>query len=254
MNASKRCDLSAGLEGVQRRFERWRQTRRGHSRIPDELWAAAVKAAGVHGLHRTVRALRLDYYSLKERVEQQAGTPCTPAASAAGRRRPSARKRPGRRRADTAQSLPAFLELTPPAAHGFLLAPAGPCQSIVEWQDGAGAKMRVELKGTASAKTLAAHQLHVLLSAGNPEAVQAAPACRSGRRIDSEECSAAAPIAPNRSYVFHSGVPCYFRAKRTSSFGHGGRRMLLRFRCPPRRDDCRWLGQRLFGSIVATTD
>jgi transposase len=33
--------------------------------------------------------------------------------------------------------------------------------------------------GTASAKTLAAHQLQVLLSAGNPEAVQAAPAWRS---------------------------------------------------------------------------
>ena len=31
---------------------------------------------------------------------------------------------------------------------------------------------------TASAKTLAAHQLHVLLSAGNPEAVQTAPAWR----------------------------------------------------------------------------
>jgi transposase len=30
----------------------------------------------------------------------------------------------------------------------------------------------------AAAKTLAAHQLHVLLSAGNPEAVQAAPLWR----------------------------------------------------------------------------
>jgi len=158
MNASKKCDLPAGLEGVQRRFERWRRTRRGHARIPDALWAAAVKAAGVHGLHRTVRALRLDYYSLKERVEQQAGTPRALAASAAGgpatrgavgRRRPSARKRPGRRRADTAQSLPAFLELAPPAVHGFATAPAGPCQCTVEWEDAAGAKMRVELKGTA---------------------------------------------------------------------------------------------------------
>jgi len=32
--------------------------------------------------------------------------------------------------------------------------------------------------GTMSAKTLAAHQLHVLLSAGNPEATQTAPAWR----------------------------------------------------------------------------
>jgi transposase len=31
----------------------------------------------------------------------------------------------------------------------------------------------------AATKTLAAHQLHVLLSAGNPEAVQAAPVWRA---------------------------------------------------------------------------
>ena len=153
MSASKRPDLPAGLEGVQRRFERWRRTRRGHARIPDALWAAAVKAAGRHGLHRTVRALRLDYYSLKERVEGQVGIARDPAAKVgAGPRRPSARKpfdrrrriparkRPGYRRTDTAQSLPAFLELAPPAA---------PCQCTVEWEDAAGAKMRVELKGTA---------------------------------------------------------------------------------------------------------
>jgi hypothetical protein len=128
-----------------------------------------VNAAGVHGLNRTVQALRLDYYSLKERVERQAGTARDPAARAvAGRRRPSARKpldrrrssargaagprrssvrrRSGRRRADTAQSLPAFLELAPSAVHEFVAAPAGPCQCMVEWEDAAGAKMRIELK------------------------------------------------------------------------------------------------------------
>jgi hypothetical protein len=168
MNGSKRRDLPAGLEGARRRFERWRRTRRGHARIPDALWAAAVKAAGVYGLHRTVRALRLDYYSLKEQVERQVGISRDPTASvaarrpatrdlagrrsargAAGRRRSSVRRRPGRRRVDTAQSLPAFLELAPSAAHGFVSAPAGPCQCTVEWEDTAGAKMRVELKGTA---------------------------------------------------------------------------------------------------------
>jgi hypothetical protein len=109
-----------------------------------------VKAAGVHGLHRTVRALRLDYYSLKERVEQQAGTARDPVArGAVGRRQPSARKRFGGRGADSTRALPAFLELAPPADHGFTAAPVGPCQCTVEWEDAAGAKMRVELKGTA---------------------------------------------------------------------------------------------------------
>jgi hypothetical protein len=168
MNASKRRDLPAGLEGVQRRFERWRRTRRGHSRIPDALWAAAVKAAGVHGLNRTVRALRLDYYSLKERVEQQAGTARGPAArdavgrpaargtsgrsarrGAAVRRRSSGRRGSGIRGADPARALPAFVELAPPVGNGLVAAPVGPCQCTVEWEDAAGAKMRVELKCTA---------------------------------------------------------------------------------------------------------
>jgi transposase len=39
-------------------------------------------------------------------------------------------------------------------------------------------KFRWWPSGAMSAKTLAAHQLHVLLSAGNPEATQAAPAWR----------------------------------------------------------------------------
>lgn len=150
MNASKRRDLPAGLEGVQRRFERWRQTRRGHARIPERLWAAAVKAAGVHGLHRTVRALRLNYYSLKERAERQAGTARDLAARvAAGRRRPSVRRRSGPQRVDTAPSPPTFLELAPSAVHELAAASAGPCQCLVEWEDAAGAKMRWELKGTA---------------------------------------------------------------------------------------------------------
>jgi transposase len=37
---------------------------------------------------------------------------------------------------------------------------------------------------TKAARTLAAHQLHVLLSAGNPEAAQAAPAWRPVGPVD----------------------------------------------------------------------
>jgi hypothetical protein len=150
MNASKRRDLPAGLAGVQRRFERWRRTRRGHPRIPETLWAVAVKAAGVHGLHRTVRALRLDYYSLKERVERQGSNTRAPATrGAVGRRRLPARKRCSGQGVKGTRSLPAFLELAPSATHEFAAMPTGPCQCTVEWEDAAGAKMRVELKGTA---------------------------------------------------------------------------------------------------------
>jgi len=83
MSASKARDLTAQLEGVQQRFARWRHTHRTRSRIPESLWAAAVRAAGVHGLHRTSKALRLNYYALKERVEQQSGAVVNPVEEAA---------------------------------------------------------------------------------------------------------------------------------------------------------------------------
>jgi hypothetical protein len=115
MSIKNTRDLPAGLERVRQRFERWRRTHRERARISDSLWAAAVKAAGSHGLCRTAKALRVDYYSLKERLEQSsAGTQGVPQAN--------------------------FLELSP-------LAPASLGECTVEWADAAGSTMRVYLKG-----------------------------------------------------------------------------------------------------------
>ena len=55
MNARKTRDLPAPLEGVRRRFEQWRKVQKARARIPDSLWVAAVKMAGMYGLHRTAR-------------------------------------------------------------------------------------------------------------------------------------------------------------------------------------------------------
>ena len=119
MKPRKTRGLPAKLEAVRRRFDRWRKAHRPRSRIPDALWSVAVKMAGRHGLHRTARALRLDYYSLKERLEPHAATdPKSAAGDAAG----------------------AFLELAGPSA-------VGPCACTVEWEDQAGAKMRLSLQG-----------------------------------------------------------------------------------------------------------
>jgi len=125
MSTSRTRDLPAGLEGVRERFERWRRTHKTRSRIPDSLWAAAARAAGTHGIHRTSRALRLDYYSLKERVEQRSTAAPDPAERAA-----------------TAK----FLELAPPTDHGFAAVPASACDCTMELENAAGAKMRVHLK------------------------------------------------------------------------------------------------------------
>ena len=83
MGTRKTRDLPARLEKLRQRFERWRGTHKAHSRIPDGLWASAVKMAGTFGLHRTARALRLDYYVFKKRIERQIATALNPPKKAA---------------------------------------------------------------------------------------------------------------------------------------------------------------------------
>ena len=119
MGSKKARDLSARLEGVRWRFERWRRTRKVRSRVPESLWAAAVKMARVCGVHRIARALRVEYYALKKRVEQEvAQTSGVPEAGAGA----------------------TFVELASPAR-------VGPCECTLELENGSGAKMRVHLKG-----------------------------------------------------------------------------------------------------------
>ena len=120
MSTKRRRDLPARLEGLRRRFEDWRRTRKVRTRIPDRLWASAVKLAGRHGIHRTARALRVDYYALKKRVE---GGGTVTASNVPGG-------------TDGA----AFLEL--PAA-----AWVGARECTMELEDAGGAKLRIHLKG-----------------------------------------------------------------------------------------------------------
>jgi hypothetical protein len=105
------------LEQIQRRFERWRETRVRRSSIPEELWASAVRVAREHGLNRTVRALQLNYYDLKKRVESTTGT------------------------ARVEEAGTTFVELIAPRAA------AGVCECILELENAHGAKMRIQLKG-----------------------------------------------------------------------------------------------------------
>ena len=110
-------DLPARLEGLRRRFEHWRRTRKGRSHIPEPLWDSAVKVAGKYGLHRTAQAFRFDYYRLKKRVEvADLGTLSDRGAAAT------------------------FIEPAPPASGSTR-------ECILELEDPGGAKMRVHLKG-----------------------------------------------------------------------------------------------------------
>ncbi len=126
MSTKRTCDLPARLENLRQRFERWRRTRKVRSRIPEPLWAAAVKSAAKYGIHRTAKALRVDYYALKKRVEQKAaiaGTQQEPAATAS-----------------KAAAEATFLEL--PAA-----AWAGSGECTLDLEDADGAKLRIHFNG-----------------------------------------------------------------------------------------------------------
>ncbi|MBM4093975.1 MAG: hypothetical protein FJ276_31900 [Planctomycetes bacterium] len=127
MTRKKTADLSGELETGRLHFERWRERRRLHTPIPESLWAEAVKLASRYGVSRTARALRVGYYSLKERGERAAA--CSPASSAKG-----------------SQAL--FLELAVPPERG-----TGEC--VLEWEDVTGAKMRVRLQGMATSDLVA---------------------------------------------------------------------------------------------------
>jgi hypothetical protein len=77
--------------------------------------------AKTYGVNRTARTLRLDYYSLKERVEQEAAA--SPGASAIPAAAP-------------------FIELVPSPS-------AGPCRCRLELENAGGAKMRIQLRSVA---------------------------------------------------------------------------------------------------------
>jgi hypothetical protein len=97
--------------------------RKGNGRIPERLWALAVRLAKTHGVSRTAVGLGVDYYSLKKRVAAATGQP--PSSSAA------------------------FVELPGPVMVGK--------QCLLELDHGAGVTMRVQLVGydTAEVTTLA---------------------------------------------------------------------------------------------------
>lgn len=118
------CAPSKQLERVQFRFELWRKTRKRGSPIPETLWAAAVELACEQGVHRTARALRLDYYSLKERLPADAGQPCRSPNKAA------------------------FVELLPPQANGH-------SSCIIEMENAQGGKIKIHLQGLDSSDLVA---------------------------------------------------------------------------------------------------
>src|SRR5690349_11263137 len=114
MGTSQHGQLPPDLERGRSRFQAWRAQRTAGGRIPQPLWAMAVRLAKAHGVSRTAAVLRLDYYSLKERAE----------AAAAG---------------EPPSDGPAFVALASPVLAAK--------QCRIELDNGSGGTMRVQLVG-----------------------------------------------------------------------------------------------------------
>ena len=125
MSTKRKGELPVRLVSLRRRFEEWRRTREVRSRIPEPLWATAVKLAKKHGLHRTAKALRVNYYALKKRVESATG------AGNASR-----------------EDATTFLELAAVPPTPSIRADCYEC--TLELEDADGAKMRIHLGGVAT--------------------------------------------------------------------------------------------------------
>lgn len=111
--------VPARLARARRQLESWRRRPNRPARIPETLWSLAVELAGEHGVAPTARVLRLDYYSLKKRLEADAANA-----------NPS-----------TAPSVGAFVEVL-----GSEFAPSA-AECVLELEDARGTRMRLQLKG-----------------------------------------------------------------------------------------------------------
>ncbi|MGH9445023.1 MAG: hypothetical protein ACRD3O_04755 [Terriglobia bacterium] len=136
---TRRSGISGGtLEEGRRHFERWRKTRAHGSRIPEALWALAVKAAREHGVKLTAQYLHLGFNDLKRRLE---------ASSAAAARKPRDSAFPSQGSGRRRQRAATFVELAPPPTA------LSPC--TIELENAQGSKMKIEFKGVATSELVA---------------------------------------------------------------------------------------------------
>jgi hypothetical protein len=113
MAVHERGELPKDLAQGRSQFQAWRASRKRGRRIPQTLWTLAVRLVKTHGVSRTATALGLDYYRLKKQAEKTGDQPQS--------------------------SGPAFVELPSQVVVGK--------QGVFELDNGAGARMRVQLLG-----------------------------------------------------------------------------------------------------------
>jgi hypothetical protein len=98
--------------------------------------------AARYGVHRTAKVLRVDYYSLKKRVEQESAAGDDGSASGPANSLVAFAPRGSKTSGEVGEGGggAAFLELAPPVQ-------VGPCEWTLEFEAADGAKMRLHFKG-----------------------------------------------------------------------------------------------------------
>lgn len=125
----RQCVQVDRLAEARRRFEQWRKFRGMGGRIPHGLWMAAAEAAAEHGAEAVAAELALDLGRLRHWMRSVDGG--EPKAAAA-----------------------AFVEL-PPLAGFAGMADAGPAaECTLELEEPSGRKLRISLRGPATAQAL----------------------------------------------------------------------------------------------------
>lgn len=69
MESMKSSPSNPSIVEVQARFDEWRRNRRKREPIPEELWTVAVELARIYGISKVSSSLRVNYLSLKKRLE-----------------------------------------------------------------------------------------------------------------------------------------------------------------------------------------
>ena len=121
---------TAQLQALRGRVAHWRAHRDGgRSMVPEDLWNAAVEVARVAGVHATSKALRFNYYSLRDRLVRADSAALT-------RRKPDGDA--------------TFVEVQMPSLPS--LAPRQEVvndKTVVELVGTGGARMRIDVTGTS---------------------------------------------------------------------------------------------------------
>lgn len=115
---------SKDLHELRQRVEAWRKESGGGrgTRIPDEIWDAAVRVAEAEGVNATSRELRFNYERLKKRVD-----------GARGKKQRSVRRKPAAAKRSVGDG-----------ANFVALELSGAEKTVIELVGARGQKMRIE--------------------------------------------------------------------------------------------------------------